>query len=111
MLNFCLFVGDWGGNGVHRLVTFASPAIGNDGFCRMLNTYARPAGGLRIWNEYDVVPSIAQLVGFKHAGVPIELEVRDSYDSLRVDLLFSVTDHKRAVIFLTAGFPICQGPF
>lgn len=59
----------------YRLVTLASPAIGNEGFCRMLDTYARPAGGLRIWNEFDVVPSIAQLVGFRHAGVPIKLEV------------------------------------
>ena len=61
-----------------RLVTFASPAIGNGAFCRLLDCCGQPYGGLRVWNDFDVVPSIAQLVGYKHAGVPIKLDVSKS---------------------------------
>jgi hypothetical protein len=63
-------------------VTFASPAIGNDAFCRLLECCGRPFGGLRLWNDFDVVPSIAQLVGYKHAGVPIKLDVTKSAKDL-----------------------------
>mmetsp|Transcript_21302 Transcript_21302/g.60759 ORF Transcript_21302/g.60759 Transcript_21302/m.60759 type:complete len:761 (+) Transcript_21302:65-2347(+) len=55
-----------------RLVTFAAPATGNLAFCRCLEQVARPYGGLRVWNEGDVVPYIAQLVGYSHAGIPIK---------------------------------------
>ncbi len=65
-----------------RLVTFASPAIGNAAFCRLLDCCGQPYGGLRVWNDYDVVPSIAQLVGYKHAGVPIKLDVSKSAKEL-----------------------------
>ncbi len=65
-----------------RLVTFASPAIGNGAFCRLLDCCGQPYGGLRVWNDFDVVPSIAQLVGYKHAGVPIKLDVSKSAKEL-----------------------------
>jgi len=65
-----------------RLVTFASPAIGNAAFCRLLDCCGQPYGGLRVWNDFDVVPSIAQLVGYKHAGVPIKLDVSKSAKEL-----------------------------
>lgn len=65
-----------------RLVTFASPAIGNAAFCRLLDCCGQPYGGLRVWNDFDVVPSIAQLVGYRHAGVPIKLDVSKSAKEL-----------------------------
>lgn len=68
-----------------RLVTFASPAIGNAAFCRLLDCCGQPYGGLRVWNDFDVVPAIAQLVGYKHAGVPIKLDVSKSAKELFED--------------------------
>jgi Lipase (class 3) len=53
------------------LVTLATPATGNIAFCRHLDNTAIPHGGIRLWNEADVVPLLANLVGYRHAGVPV----------------------------------------
>ncbi|CAM9554754.1 unnamed protein product [Phaeothamnion confervicola] len=53
------------------LVTFAAPAAGDAAFCAHVEAVAHPYGGLRVYNENDVVPVIAQLVGYRHAGVPV----------------------------------------
>lgn len=77
-------------------MTFASPAIGNEAFCRLLDCCGRPYGGLRLWNDFDVVPIIAQLVGYKHAGVPIKMEVsrsaKDLFESENVNALRGLID-------------------
>jgi hypothetical protein len=44
------------------LVTLATPATGNVAFCRQLDRTAIPHGGIRLWNEADVVPLLANLV-------------------------------------------------
>jgi hypothetical protein len=44
------------------LVTLATPATGNVAFCRHLDRTAIPHGGIRLWNEADVVPLLANLV-------------------------------------------------
>ena len=33
----------------------------------------RPFGGLRLWNELDTVLYLAQLVGYRHTGIPVKL--------------------------------------
>ena len=43
------------------LVTFATPAVGNLHFCRFVNKHVFPYGGVRVWNEYDAVPYLAQV--------------------------------------------------
>jgi hypothetical protein len=53
------------------LISLSAPAIGNEPFCSHVTRFAHPYGGFRIWNERDPVPLVAQLVGFKHAGVPL----------------------------------------
>jgi len=55
------------------LVTFGSPSIGNSEFCNFIERKVSPAGGIRMWNDFDAVPYLAQIVGYKHAGVPIRL--------------------------------------
>ena len=61
-----------------KLITFAAPATGDTNFCKVLEAVAKPHGGFRIWNDFDVVPSIAQLVGYRHAGIPLRLELSKS---------------------------------
>lgn len=63
------------GNLKPNLITVAAPAVGNDAFCKHLELAAVPYGGYRIWNEADVVPLLAQLVGYRHAGVPVKRRV------------------------------------
>ena len=50
------------------LVTFGSPAIGNNEFCGFVDRRVSPSGGIRVFNDCDVVTHIAQLVGYAHAG-------------------------------------------
>jgi len=50
------------------LVTFGSPAIGNTEFCGFVHRRVSPSGGIRVFNDRDVVTYIAQLVGYTHAG-------------------------------------------
>ena len=64
------------------LVTFAAPAVGNARFSRHLRTFARPFGGVRVWNEYDVVPYLTLLVGYVHAGVPVKIKLKSSAKEL-----------------------------
>ena len=56
------------------LVTFAAPAVGNAQFCAYINRRVAPYGGLRVWNEYDVVPYLTLFVGYEHAGMPLKLK-------------------------------------
>lgn len=56
-------------------VTFGAPSIGNAGFCKYLEDFVQPCGGLRVWNEYDAVPYLALVVGYEHAGIPIKTSV------------------------------------
>jgi hypothetical protein len=44
------------------LVTLATPATGNIAFCRHLDRITKPHGGIRLWNEADIVPLLANLV-------------------------------------------------
>lgn len=83
-------------------MTIGAPAVGNINFCRHLDDYAQPFGGIRVWNEYDIVPYIALLVGYSHAGVPIkmalpsgakELFQKESQDSLVASALDAVSPH------------------
>ena len=60
------------------LVTFGSPSVGNSEFCAFLNRQVSPAGGIRVFNEYDPVAYLAQIVGYSHAGTPICLKQRES---------------------------------
>eukprot|EP00920_Eleutheroschizon_duboscqi_P025694 GHVT01063492.1.p3 GENE.GHVT01063492.1~~GHVT01063492.1.p3 ORF type:complete len:167 (+),score=11.61 GHVT01063492.1:2808-3308(+) len=48
-------------------------AQGDAKFCLLLSAAAQPCGGLRIWCKGDAIPGITKLVGYHHAGVPIEL--------------------------------------
>ena len=57
------------------LVTFGAPSLGNSAFVRHVEDFVRPFGGLRLWNELDSVPYLAQLVGYRHAGVPVKLRL------------------------------------
>ena len=84
------------------LVTIGAPAVGNINFCRHLDDFAQPFGGIRVWNEYDIVPYIALLVGYSHAGVPIKMAVpsgakemfqKESQDSLAASALDAVSPH------------------
>ena len=59
------------------LVTFGAPAVGDAAFCEAVEAAAAPGGGLRVWNDYDVVPSVSQIVGLEHAGVPLKLAAVD----------------------------------
>ena len=76
------------------LITFAMPAmglsikfditkcnilmwLGNEQYCDFVNRVVNPFGGIRLSNEFDPIPSIAQLVGYKHCGVPIKLRLSD----------------------------------
>ena len=59
------------------LVTFGSPSIGNAEFCNYIERRVSPAGGLRVWNDFDAIPYLAQIVGYKHAGVPIRLSQKE----------------------------------
>ncbi|KAG5185373.1 hypothetical protein JKP88DRAFT_244473 [Tribonema minus] len=72
-----------------HLVTVASPAAGNAPFCRHLEATALPHGGLRVWNEADAVPLLAQLAGYRHAGVPVRRRVSAAavalYDSMNIN--------------------------
>lgn len=52
--------------------------MGNDEFCSFVERRVSPAGGIRVWNDFDAVPYLAQLVGFRHAGVPIRLLQQES---------------------------------
>ena len=58
------------------LVSLAAPSVGNQWFCNHIDNYVQPYGGLRVWNEYDLVPFIALLVGYSHAGIPIKMRVQ-----------------------------------
>ena len=60
------------------LVTFGSPSVGNSEFCEFLNRQVSPAGGIRVFNEYDPVVYLAQIVGYSHAGTPICLKQTES---------------------------------
>jgi hypothetical protein len=51
------------------LVTFGAPSIGNAAFEQALSSGVQPFGGIRVWNELDTVPYLAQVVGYRHAGV------------------------------------------
>lgn len=53
------------------LVTFGAPAVGSDAFVSHVRAHARPAGGLRVWNEGDVIVTIALAAGYRHAGVSV----------------------------------------
>jgi hypothetical protein len=71
------------------LITIAAPAIGNKAFCSYLERTALPCGGIRLWNEYDIVPFIALFVGYEHAGLPIKMKLSDAakeYFRQEVDL-------------------------
>lgn len=57
------------------LIHIGSPAIGNPAFVKALTTKVHPFGGIRIWNDLDVVPILALFVGYEHAGIPIQLQV------------------------------------
>lgn len=92
------------------MVTFASPAIGNTAFCRLLDCCGQPYGGLRVWNDFDVVPAIAQLVGYKHAGVPIKLDVsksaKDMFEQENVNSLKGLIDFLAPHVMFQLG-PVC----
>merc|ERR1711871_359868 len=60
------------------LVTFGSPSVGDSEFCAFVNRQVSPAGGIRVFNEYDPVVSLAQIVGYSHAGTPVCLKQRES---------------------------------
>lgn len=60
------------------LVTFAAPSIGNEAFCDFVNQNVYPHGGIRIWNDDDVVPYVPLLIGYGHAGIPVKLRVSQS---------------------------------
>ena len=64
------------------LVTFAAPAVGNGAFCQHLRQYARPFGGIRVWNEFDAVPYLPLLVGYEHTGVPVKLKLKTAAKDL-----------------------------
>jgi pimeloyl-ACP methyl ester carboxylesterase len=81
------------------LVTFASPAIGNRAFCAMLECCARPYGGLRVWNSFDVVPVIAQVRSLVSCGPPPP----STCSVLRVPM-WSVVDLSMAYRFLTGSW-------
>lgn len=64
------------------LVTVGAPCIGNAAFQRLLSESALPAGGIRIWNELDAVPYLAQAVGYGHAGVAVKMRLSATTDAL-----------------------------
>ena len=68
------------------LVTFGCPIVGNAAFVALQNGTVAPAGGLRVFNHFDPVPSVGSgfvsvlhAVGRRtaweraHAGLPVEL--------------------------------------
>lgn len=56
------------------LVTIAAPAVGNKQFCDYVCKYVYPSGGgIRVWNEYDIVPYLAMIVGYDHVGIPLKM--------------------------------------
>lgn len=57
------------------LVTFGAPCIGTASFQRHLTESVKPHGGIRIWNELDTIPYLAQAVGYNHAGLPVKLSL------------------------------------
>mmetsp|Transcript_42914 Transcript_42914/g.99495 ORF Transcript_42914/g.99495 Transcript_42914/m.99495 type:complete len:372 (-) Transcript_42914:470-1585(-) len=57
------------------LITFAAPAIGDVAFAAELSAAAEPCGGLRVYNRDDPIPALSTLVGYKHAGVPVVLDL------------------------------------
>jgi hypothetical protein len=64
------------------LVTFGMPSIGNSEFVSFVEKNIHPSGGIRVYNEGDVVPEITKLVGYLHAGVPVKMHVKDSAKDL-----------------------------
>lgn len=67
------------------LVSFGMPSIGNSEFVSFVEANVLPTGGIRVYNEGDIVPEITKLVGYLHAGAPICLYVKDSAKDLYTD--------------------------
>ena len=63
-----------------------------------------------MWNDFDVVPSIAQLVGYKHAGVPIKLDVsksaKEMFEEENVNPLKGLIDFLAPHVMFQLG-PVC----
>lgn len=53
------------------LVSLAAPAVGNRAFSSILQEGVNPSGGIRLWNELDVVPYLTLPLGFIHAGMTV----------------------------------------
>ena len=57
------------------LVTAGAPAVGNAAFVDWLTPRVAPHGGLRLYNDGDIVPLLSVPVGYRHAGVPLKRKV------------------------------------
>jgi pimeloyl-ACP methyl ester carboxylesterase len=54
-----------------QLITFGAPATGNSEFAAHVNAHAQPNGGLRCWNQADVIVTIAMAAGYRHNGISL----------------------------------------
>jgi len=55
--------------------------------------------GIRVWNEYDPVPYLAQLVGYQQTGVPVKLKLSNPAK----DLFLQESINQISPIFNVAG--------
>ena len=59
-----------------------APCIGNENFCKFMNEFIHPMGGVRYWNNYDTIPYLPLIVGYQHAGISVNTMLRDDAKDL-----------------------------
>ena len=68
------------------LLSFGAPAAGGESFVKFVDSHVAPSGGLRFFNNGDLVPYLALPVGYKHAGLAVPSDISEGAKQFYQDL-------------------------